>query len=91
MGAGAGSRRGAGCFGAGCGVAATGAGLGAAGVVIAGRGTVGQLQQTGGSALDELVALHHFFFTGGDSPVATRQIPEAARRAAIVAPAASPA
>ena len=57
--------------------------------VPAGRGSVGQLQQTCRSALDELVAVH--FFTGGDSPVATRQIPEAARRAAIVAPAASPA
>src|SRR5262245_31237247 len=57
--------------------------------VPAGGGTVGQLQQARRAALDELVAVH--FFTGGDSPVATRQIPEAARRAAIVAPAASPA
>src|SRR5207248_7725688 len=30
-------------------------------------------------------------FAGGSSPVAIRQIPEAARRAAIVAPAPSPA
>jgi hypothetical protein len=43
-----------------------------------------------GASLDEEVALGHFF-TGGASPVATRQIWEAARRAAIVAPAARPA
>src|SRR4029453_151039 len=54
--------------------------------VPAGGGPIGQLPQAGRSALAELVAVH--FFTGGDSPVAIRQIPEAARRAAIVAPAA---
>ena len=39
---------------------------------------------------DEEVALAHFF-TGGASPVATRQSWDAARRAAIVATAARPA
>jgi len=36
-----------------------------------------------------LIGCH--FLVGGSSPVATRQIREAARRAAIVAPAARPA
>lgn len=58
---------------------------------VAARGSlVGQLLQTACAALDKDVSLRHFF-TGGSSPVAARQIPEAARRAAIVAPAARPA
>jgi hypothetical protein len=59
-------------------------------VVSASGGAVGQLLQTACAAFDDQVALAHFF-TGGGSPVATRQIPEAARLAAIVAPAARPA
>ncbi|HEY8844132.1 MAG TPA: hypothetical protein VIM23_09535 [Gaiellaceae bacterium] len=58
--------------------------------VAAGRGLVGELLQTLGAPLDCVIGLGHFF-AGGASPVATRQIFEAALRAAIVAPAARPA
>jgi len=58
-------------------------------VAASGR-AIGKLLQAVGAALDQHVALVHRF-TGGASPVATRQIPDAARRATIVAPAARPA
>ena len=52
-----------------------------------GGGLVRQLLELVGSRLDGTVALHRF--AGGFSPVATRQMPEAARRAAMVAAAPS--
>jgi len=58
--------------------------------VAAGGQSIGQLLQAVRAALDEQVAFRHFL-TGGVSPVATRQILEAARLAAIVAPAERPA
>src|SRR5439155_26470801 len=58
-------------------------------VAAAGR-TARELLQARGSALDEEIALSHRL-VGGASPVAIRQIVEAARRAAIVAPAPRPA
>ena len=51
---------------------------------------VGKRRLLAGSALHEQVCLRHRF-AGGASPVATRQIAEAVRRAASVAPAARPA
>jgi hypothetical protein len=53
-------------------------------------GFVCELLESRGGLVDELVGLRHFF-TGGSSPVATRQILEAAFRAASVAAAASEA
>jgi hypothetical protein len=44
-----------------------------------------------GCAVDDLIGFGRHFFTGGSSPVATRHSCEAARRAAIVATAASEA
>src|SRR5262245_8743324 len=55
-----------------------------------GRCLIRHLLQAVRRLVDELVALAHFL-TGGSSPVATRQIPEAAFLAAIVAAAASDA
>jgi hypothetical protein len=52
-------------------------------------GAVGELLQTIGPLLEDRVAGH--FFTGGSSPVATRQMREAAVRATMVASAARPA
>ena len=49
-----------------------------------------ELLQPRRAPLDEKIGLGHRFI-GGDSPVATRHIFDAARRAAIVAPALSPA
>ncbi len=49
-----------------------------------------ELLQPRRAPFDEKVGLGHRFI-GGDSPVATRHIFDAARRAAIVAPALSPA
>jgi hypothetical protein len=54
------------------------------------RGTLGQTAKAVRRAIDERVAFQNFL-AGGSSPVATRQIPEAARRAAIVAAAPKPA
>jgi len=54
------------------------------------RGLPRQLLQAVGAALDQEVAFRHRF-AGGGSPVARRQIFDAVRRAAIVAPAAKPA
>jgi hypothetical protein len=51
---------------------------------------IGELLETVRGPVDELIALAHFL-TGGSSPVATRQILEAARLAASVAAAASDA
>src|SRR4051794_29204290 len=53
-------------------------------------GAVRQLLEAVGPAVDECVAGRHRL-AGGSSPVATRQIPEAARRATIVETAALPA
>jgi hypothetical protein len=53
-------------------------------------GPAGKLLQALSASLDRVIGLRHFL-TGGASPVAMRQIFEAARRAAIVAPAARPA
>src|SRR4051812_12640472 len=53
-------------------------------------GLVGELVELVRALIHDLVRLRHFF-VGGSSPVATRQIWEAARRAAIVATAARPA
>jgi hypothetical protein len=58
--------------------------------VAASRRAIGECLEAACAALDEKVGLAHFF-TGGVSPVATRQILEAARLAAIVAPAERPA
>ncbi len=52
--------------------------------------SVGDFLEPGRGLVDEQVGLRHFFFTGGSSPVVTRQIFEAVRRAAMVATAASP-
>jgi hypothetical protein len=51
---------------------------------------IGHLLQAVRRPVDELIAPAHFL-TGGSSPVATRQIPEAAFLAAMVAAAASDA
>ena len=51
--------------------------------------SVGDFLEPGRGFVDEQVGLRHFFFTGGSSPVVTRQIFEAVRRAAMVAAAAS--
>src|SRR3954464_2554073 len=53
-------------------------------------GTLRQVAKAVGRAIDERVASQNFL-AGGSSPVATRQMPEAARRAAIVAAAPRPA
>src|SRR3954449_13141847 len=53
-------------------------------------GALRQAAEAVGGAIDERVASQNFL-TGGSSPVATRQMPEAARRAAIVAAAPRPA
>jgi len=50
---------------------------------------VGEFLKPRRGPVDELIGLRHFFFTGGSSPVVTRQIFDAVRRAAIVAAAAS--
>ena len=54
------------------------------------RCAIGELLQAVRGPVHELIALAHFL-TGGSSPVATRQIFEAARLAASVAAAASDA
>jgi hypothetical protein len=54
-----------------------------------GGSLVGDFLEPRCGSVDELVGLRHFFFTGGSSPVVTRQIFEAVRRAAMVAAAAS--
>jgi hypothetical protein len=51
---------------------------------------IGELLQPIGALLENCIARRHFF-TGGCSPVATRQMREATVRAAIVASAPSPA
>jgi len=53
-------------------------------------GAFRKASETFGAAIDERIALH-YFLVGGSSPVATRQMPEAARRATIVAAAPRPA
>ena len=52
---------------------------------------LGELLELVGAAVDQLVGLGRHFLIGGCSPVATRQIREAARREAIVARAPSAA
>jgi hypothetical protein len=50
---------------------------------------VRELLETRGRAIDDLVGFRHFCLTGGSSPVATRQIREAALRAATAETAPS--
>ena len=56
-----------------------------------GCGFVGYLLQLVGGLVHDLIGFRRHFFTGGSSPVATRQIVEAVLRAARVAAAASEA
>src|SRR5215207_9847100 len=50
-------------------------------------GALGQLLELVGAPIDDLISLRRHFFAGGSSPVAMRQIRDAARRDAIVAAA----